>query len=527
MRTRIQLHRSSAVLILAFFVLMCDGGDVKAQTDSSCSREGSSRSAQTTQAAKLTLINQTQETLTGYWLDFEGKRQKWFDLATGQALELSTFVGHLWLVTKANGQCLAIYSAPGNFRVGKPQSPVFSGNKPPSDVAAKSPATDRPPTNATADQYYDLGKKHWERGGYDRANELFKKAIALKSSLAKDVSEHYFFEGFFWAGEENYERALFYYRPALQLRPDWVRAHIFAGYAYDKLKRYPEAVASYRKAIELRPDVQEPKMNLNAAAHHALGLTYLAMGQRALAQEVHRALLAIDKTKAGELLAEINKVPAAASTGKPANAPANNPTSASAEAYFAQAEKYLEAKDYANAVEAYNKAISLKPSASANLGLGVSYFHLKRFQEGLAALSKAYRQAPKNDPSLYVIHYWIGKTYIAIQADQIRRNIITEEDPLEMAAGAFEEALRLKPDHIESKFELGFVYLVTGEFEEAVKALNTVIRLRPKDAEAHYYLGLAYMRLGKKNEALQVYRKLLTLDQEWAQKLYAEINKPK
>lgn len=44
--------------------------EIQAQTNSSCGREGSSRSAQTTQAAKLTLTNQTTETLAVYWLDF-------------------------------------------------------------------------------------------------------------------------------------------------------------------------------------------------------------------------------------------------------------------------------------------------------------------------------------------------------------------------------------------------------------------------------------------------------------------------
>ena len=38
-----------------------------------------------------------------------------------------------------------------------------------------------------------------------------------------------------------------------------------------------------------------------------LGTTYLAMGKKAQAQQVYNTLLTLDKQKAQELLAEINK----------------------------------------------------------------------------------------------------------------------------------------------------------------------------------------------------------------------------
>lgn len=115
----------------------------------------------------------------------------------------------------------------------------------------------------------------------------------------------------------------------------------------------------------------------------------------------------------------------------------------------------------------------------------------------------------------------------AILEDQVRREIITKEDHAELAASAFEKAVRLKPDHIESQYQLGYVYRIMEKYEKAVKAFNAVIRLDPKDVDAHYHLGGAYAGLGKRSEALQVYKKLLTLDKERAQKLYAEINKIK
>lgn len=124
MRTHIGPHRCWEALILAYLIFGFSVQHIQAQTDSSCSKERSSRSAKTTQAVNATFTNQTEELHTVYWLDFDGKRQKWFDLSAGQALQQSTFAGHLWLVAKPNGQCVAIFSAPGNFVVGKAQVPI-------------------------------------------------------------------------------------------------------------------------------------------------------------------------------------------------------------------------------------------------------------------------------------------------------------------------------------------------------------------------------------------------------------------
>ena len=124
MRTHIGLHRFWEAVVLACLIFGFGASHVQAQTDSSCSTERSSRSARTTQAVNATFTNQTKEPLTVYWLDFDGKRQKWFDLAAGQTLRQPTYDGHLWLVAKPNGQCVAIFSAPGNFVIGKTQAPI-------------------------------------------------------------------------------------------------------------------------------------------------------------------------------------------------------------------------------------------------------------------------------------------------------------------------------------------------------------------------------------------------------------------
>ncbi|HYE15482.1 MAG TPA: tetratricopeptide repeat protein, partial [Pyrinomonadaceae bacterium] len=78
------------------------------------------------------------------------------------------------------------------------------------------------------------------------------------------------------------------------------RAHNGRGQAFVGLKKYERAAAEYREAI--RRDPKQPGYYLN------LGTTYLAMGKKAQAQQVYNTLLTLDRQKAQQLYAEINKM---------------------------------------------------------------------------------------------------------------------------------------------------------------------------------------------------------------------------
>ena len=60
----------------------------------------------------------------------------------------------------------------------------------------------------------------------------------------------------------------------------------------------------------------------------------------------------------------------------------------------------------------------------------------------------------------------------------------------------FEQALRLKPEHVEARHNLGITLIQQGRVPEAVGHLEQVLRLRPGDAETGNNLGLALVQLG-------------------------------
>lgn len=189
--------------------------------------------------------------------------------------------------------------------------PLSSEN---SSAAARS----EPSATARAEDYFAQGEKYFGVHDHARANEAYKKAIALKPSLLGEVVDNYWLNGAFYEDNGDYRLALFAYKHGLVLKPDAVRLHVSLGYLYlTRLKQYREAVASFEQAVRLKPDTQDLTYpHLSADAHLGLGKSYLATGRKEQAMGVYRTLLSLDQAKAQALLEEINKSATSPATNK-------------------------------------------------------------------------------------------------------------------------------------------------------------------------------------------------------------------
>lgn len=273
----------------------------------------------------------------------------------------------------------------------------------------------------------------------------------------------------------------------------------------------------------------------------------------------------------------------AASTAKAAEKPAvTKPVDAGrAEAYADEGSKYCDAKDYAKALDAYQKAVAVNPSlARAYEGIGLAYDgleerqlavsawkrflelepndanvfvvlgndyrELKQYDEALKAYRSAIADKPKPETSA-MANFWIGNVYFdqkqyqkAVPALQEAFRLQPADDAAfllgqsymelkqyEKALEALQQAVRLKPDDPDYQCRFGYANLLLGKDASAVAALQQAIRLKPDYAECYAFLGLTYVEMGNKEQALQVYRKLQTMDKEEAQDLLEEIKKMK
>jgi hypothetical protein len=88
--------------------------------DPSCQKESSSKSLNSNSPTSFTITNHSSVTLTLFWLDFTGKRVKYFDLPPGGMKTQATFITHPWIVADPSGACLRLFlvTDPIQFTVG-------------------------------------------------------------------------------------------------------------------------------------------------------------------------------------------------------------------------------------------------------------------------------------------------------------------------------------------------------------------------------------------------------------------------
>jgi hypothetical protein len=77
----------------------------------SCQTENMWASVSSRVSTYVQFINRRTSAVKVYWIDFDGKRQHYFDLEPSESREQQTYVSHPWLITDsgANQPCINIF----------------------------------------------------------------------------------------------------------------------------------------------------------------------------------------------------------------------------------------------------------------------------------------------------------------------------------------------------------------------------------------------------------------------------------
>jgi tetratricopeptide (TPR) repeat protein len=85
---------------------------------------------------------------------------------------------------------------------------------------------------------------------------------------------------------------------------------------------------------------------------------------------------------------------------------------------------------------------------------------------------------------------------------------------------SYNKAINFKPDLVEAYSNIGNVFKILGNLDEAVAGYNKAIAINPEYAEAHSNLGNALRDLGKLDEAVVSYENALTIKPNYAEVCY-------
>ncbi|MDD3522784.1 MAG: tetratricopeptide repeat protein, partial [Bacteroidales bacterium] len=169
--------------------------------------------------------------------------------------------------------------------------------------------------------------------------------------------------------------------------------------------------------------------------------------------------------------------------------------------YYIIANEAFGKKDFAAAIENYNKVLELDPANGvACLRLGQSFANSDREEEAITALQKAAQYGQEDNARRLMASIYLKK---AVGAQKNK----DWEQVYEAAGKAVEYA-----DNVQSNKLLGLAAMELKRFPEALTAWEKVMRIDPeaKDINTTYYrLAVVNEGLGNKSAACSFYNKIL------------------
>jgi tetratricopeptide (TPR) repeat protein len=377
------------------------------------------------------------------------------------------------------------------------------------DCVEKSPALARPRSN--------LGLAMTERGLHAEAIEQLTLAIQIKPDFFK---AHYNL-GNAYKDTEEVDKAIKHYSEALRLRPNYAESHNNLGNLRAKQGKTSEAIEHYLQALRIKPDY--------ADAHNNLGVALAAQGNFKEALQHYRQALRIDSQHTGVQrnigLALLEMGGAEDALDFYTREVRNNPNSAQAHNSLGVA--YMGLDNSREAANHFARAVQIKPGdAEMHSNLGAALAGQGKINDAIAQ----HIAALKIRPDYAEAHNSLGVAYmgqgnsreaanhfaraVQIKPDnaEMRGNLgaaLNKQGRLKEARSSYQEALRLNPDHVITHHNLGKLLAGQGLIEEAVAHYNEALRIEPESATVHIELGDVLIKQNQFNEAAQHYKEAL------------------
>ncbi len=353
---------------------------------------------------------------------------------------------------------------------------------------------------------------------------------------------------------EKYAEAAAILEKLVAADPSDFRARFNLAFAYTQLHRDPEAIEQYGKVVAEQPELAPARLNLGilllrqkqpaaAVAHleaaaakkpedfraaYYLGEALLASGETTRAEGAYRRALELDARSAAARLGLARSV---ARADRLEEAGQEFRRAAGTDPEFRDA--LLELADLleqkrrpAEALELYLEFLKARPDAVAvRERAGVLLLHTQRYEEAIAHLEPAVRQAPTpaNQAALaqgYTMTKQPAKALPLLRAavaaepadPDLRFRLATallEAADFAGAAREFLAALEKKPQSMETWNGLAFSLYRTDNFPGALQALDRARALGPEPPGNHYLRAIMLDKLHQYPVALESYQKFL------------------
>jgi SpoVK/Ycf46/Vps4 family AAA+-type ATPase len=117
----------------------------------------------------------------------------------------------------------------------------------------------------SSNSFYQEGNEYYEKGQFDKAIDLYTKAIDSSHEDNLDLYKYYYNRGLAKACQENYLDALLDVRKVLELKPGFAEGYYILGLCHEYLEELDTAIRQYKQALQINPDFRDAKSRLELA----------------------------------------------------------------------------------------------------------------------------------------------------------------------------------------------------------------------------------------------------------------------
>ena len=322
------------------------------------------------------------------------------------------------------------------------------------------------------------GKKALAEHKYADAIEAFRQAVAASPN---DYGAH-FNLGYAYTMASQFGDAAAEYQKVLDLHPGVYEAQVNLAASLLRLNRFAEAEAGYRAALALKPEAP--------AAEEGLGRALAREEKLADAEPHYRKAAALDASYKDSLL-ELGSAYEDHHQAQEAIAIFREfPENPAAQERMGAL--LLESGKAADAIAPLEYAVAHSPTAANRLELAQAYSKNQQVAKAEPLAAAALAAAPKDNG----LRMFYGR-------------LLRDQRKFPEAATQFKAAAAQEPQLAEAWSELAGVYLITGQYQEALTDFEHVRALHAETPGVLFFRATAHDHLHQAKEALDNYNRFL------------------
>ena len=293
----------------------------------------------------------------------------------------------------------------------------------------------------------------------------FQQAVKLDVSHA----EAHYQLGVLYGKQSQWKPAIQVLQTAINLTPDFADAHVRLGEAYlIGMANAKDAVEPLQRALQLQPDLFK--------ARRLLGTAYLRLNR--IGEAIHHLKQAPQDTEARYLLGLA----------------------------------YFQAEDFKQAIPYFEAVIKRQNQhAKAHFNLGNCYLRTGKITQGRAAL-RTFEKLTREEEQLTVLRGLILNNPQHLQHRYQIAELHIKRSEWKSAIAELKACLVISPQDEKASELLGYGYLQTEAYMEALETYGPLVEAHPESAVYRNSLGIVYMMLKKPRQAITQFEAAVRLN---------------